>query len=156
MSGMEVSSPAFAKGDDIPEKHTCDGIDVKPPLRIFGRPPGTRSFAIVFDDPDSKAGTWVHWLVWDIPSEVTSWGADEDLTERGAVEGQTTWKDRPPGYYGPCPRQGEHRYFFRVYALDAQLGLPSGADRATLERAMEGHVLAEAAVMGRYVRRENR
>lgn len=153
---FEVTSPAFRDGDRIPEAHTCDGVDTKPALRIVGLPDETISLAVIFDDPDSPHGTWVHWLSWDIRPEHAEWEAGEDLTVRGAREGKTSWNDRPPGYHGPCPGQGEHRYFFRVYALDTLLELPSGTDRETLERAMEGHVLAEATLIGRYIKRANR
>jgi Raf kinase inhibitor-like YbhB/YbcL family protein len=153
---LRVESPAFRDGASIPDVHTCDGGDVLPPLVVHGVPAGTATLAVIFDDPDSPSGTWVHWLLWDLPARHAQWDAGADLTRLGAVQGRTTWKDRPPAYYGPCPGRGTHRYFFRVFAVDTVSGLPSGADRAALERALDGHVLASGTLMGRYVRRENR
>jgi Raf kinase inhibitor-like YbhB/YbcL family protein len=149
---MIVESAAFAAGGPIPERHTCDGADVPPPVSWSGAPAETRTFALVMDDPDAPRGTWVHWVVFDLPSTQTSIG--EGALPSGARAGSNSWGRL--GYGGPCPPSGTHRYFIRVYAVDAALGLESGVTAAELARALEGHVLAEAALMGRYRRAARR
>ena len=146
---MTVRSPAFEDGETIPAKYTADGADVSPPLEIRGVPEGTRSLALIVDDPDAPMGTWVHWVAWNLPPDTAE--IPEDGLPPGAVEGSNSWRRR--GYGGPAPPSGTHRYFFKVYALDTTLDLPPSADKAALLRAMEGHVLAEAVTMGRYSRR---
>jgi Raf kinase inhibitor-like YbhB/YbcL family protein len=151
---MELKSPAFAAGADIPAKHTCDGPDVSPPLSWTDPPAGTRSFALVADDPDAPAGTWVHWVAWNIPPGARSLA--EGLPKRGSLPDGTkqgTTDFGRVGYGGPCPPSGTHRYFFRLYALDSPLPLPEGAARDDLDRALKGHVLAQGELMGRYRRR---
>jgi Raf kinase inhibitor-like YbhB/YbcL family protein len=145
---MELRSPAFAHGGDIPSLHTCDGRDISPELAIGGVPSGTAALALVMDDPDAPGSTFDHWLVWNIPSDVTR------IPEGGepqGVQGRTDFGTL--GYGGPCPPSGTHRYRFKVYALDAELDLREGARKAHLEAAMQGHVLAEALLEGRYKRR---
>ncbi len=144
-----LSSAAFAEGEIIPTRHTCDGANVSPPLEWLEAPAGTRSFALTCLDPDAPSGTFVHWLAWDILA------GDSSLAEgaRPPVEG-TTSANRV-GYTGPCPPRGGgfHRYFFTLYALDLEtLSLPSSTRRTALEAALEGHILATAVVMGRYQR----
>ncbi len=152
---MEITSTAFTHGATIPVVHTCDGKDVSPPLRWSGAPAATKSYVLIADDPDAPVGTWVHWLVYDLSPG--SAGLAENVSKAlslpdGAKQGINSF--RRPGYGGPCPPHGKaHRYFFRLYALDGLLGLKPGADRAELEAAMRGRVLASAEVMGTYARK---
>ena len=151
--GFVLSSTAFEAGGTIPVDYTCDGRDVSPPLVWGTAPEGTVSLALVCDDPDAPAGTWVHWVVYNIPPSRK--GLDEAIpaVERladGTLQGRNDFGRL--GYGGPCPPGGTHRYFFRLYALDVRLDLPPGARRGELMRAMRGHVLAEAELMGRYGR----
>jgi Raf kinase inhibitor-like YbhB/YbcL family protein len=136
-------------------RHTCDGADVSPPLEWSAAPPATRTFALICDDPDAPGKTWVHWVLFNLPANTNRLienVAKADLLEGGARQGTTDFGR--VGYGGPCPPPGKpHRYFFRLYALDRPLDLPPGAGKAELERAMKGHVLAEAQVMGTYGRR---
>jgi Raf kinase inhibitor-like YbhB/YbcL family protein len=149
---MILSSDAFAEGEAIPARHTCDGDDVSPPLTWRDPPAGTATFALIVDDPDAPAGTWVHWVLFDLPASASE--IPEGRTPRGAREGKNSWGR--PGYGGPCPPSGTHRYFFKLYALDGALDLESGITAADLTRALEGHVLAEAVLMGRYARTRRR
>jgi Raf kinase inhibitor-like YbhB/YbcL family protein len=144
---MRLSSPAFGSGDLIPVRFTCDGADVSPALEISDLPEGTSCLALVLDDPDAPMGTWDHWVAYDIP--VTA-SVPERVRALG-TPGRNSW--RKTGYGGPCPPFGEHRYFFKVYALDRPLGLPPGASKKQVLEAMRGRVLAEASLMGRYTRR---
>lgn len=153
-ASMVLSSPAFAAGASIPAGYSCDGKDQSPPLRWTGAPAGTQSFALIMDDPDAPAGTWVHWLIFNIPAQAT--GLPEAVRpaaklDDGSVQGTNSW--RRVGYGGPCPPRGQHRYFFKLYALDSMLSLSSSASKADLLRAMEGHILAQAELMGVYRRR---
>ena len=144
---MRLSSPAFGPGEAIPARHTCDGADVSPPLAIEDIPDGTAVLALVVDDPDAPAGTWDHWVAYDIPVA----GAVPEGVPSLGTPGRNSW--RRTGYGGPCPPSGTHRYYFRIYALNAPLGLPAGAGKKQVLEAMKGHVLAEATLMGRYSRR---
>ena len=150
---MTVTSTAFEEGSMIPRKYTCDGEDVSPPLAWSAVPEGTKSLALISDDPDAPVGTWVHWVLFNIPSDVTELPegvpSDQKL-ENGSCHGITDF--RRPGYGGPCPPGGTHRYYFKVYALDAVLDLEPGATKAQLLAAMEGHILAEGQLMGKYTR----
>jgi Raf kinase inhibitor-like YbhB/YbcL family protein len=141
--GLELTSSAFADGGAIPRQYTCEGRDVSPPLAWSGVPPGAKSLALVVDDPDAPDPaapkmTWVHWVLYDIPPA----GAPAD-----GKDGLNDW-DRT-GWGGPCPPIGRHRYFFKLYALDTMLNLRRPT-KAELERAMKGHVLAEARLVGTY------
>lgn len=151
---MKLTSTAFAEGKPIPRKHTCEGEDVSPPLSWSDAPAGAKSFALICDDPDAPVGTWVHWVAWNIPASVTA--LDENTPKQDAIPGggQQGRNDfKRTGYGGPCPPPGKpHRYFFKLYALDAELDLAAGATKADLERAMQGHILAEAHLMGTYQR----
>lgn len=151
---LSLESPAFGKGERIPVAHTCDGADVSPPLRWSGLPEGTECLALVADDPDAPAGTWVHWVIYGIPAarEGLPEGVPGELEVLdGGRQGTNDFGD--PGYGGPCPPpNGAHRYFFKLYALDADPGLEPGATKAELLEAMDGHVLAEADLIGRYRR----
>ncbi len=151
---MQITSPSFTQGGAIPVRHTCDGQDVSPPLSWSGAPAGTKSFALIADDPDAPAGTWVHWVVWNLPAGAASLPenvARKDTLPGGARQGTTDF--RRIGYGGPCPPSGTHRYYFRIYALDALLELPASTNRKDLEKAMQGRVLAQAEWMGTYSRK---
>jgi Raf kinase inhibitor-like YbhB/YbcL family protein len=154
---FKLGSPAFAASGTIPARHTCDAEDLSPRLEWSDPPAGTGAFALICDDPDAPAGTWVHWVIYDLPGDARSLpeGVPTDRVLRappGARQGVNDF--RKTGYGGPCPPPGKaHRYFFRLYALDGPLGLEPGATKAQVERAMEGHVLGRAELMGTYARR---
>jgi len=145
-SGMQVTSPAFAEGGTIPQKYTCDGSDLSPPLTLTSLPPAASSLVLIMEDPDAPRDTWDHWVAFNIPVVAD---IPEDVGSLG-TDGTNSW-DRT-GYGGPCPPSGTHRYFFKVYALDGGLDLAAGADKAEVLEAMSGHVLAEATLMARYGR----
>jgi hypothetical protein len=155
---LELRSTAFEEGEMIPSEHTCDGEDVSPPLAWTGVPEGTESLAVVMDDIDSVKGIWSHWLVYRIPSEMNA------LVQRippsktlpvGGVQGQNDFDAM--GYGGPCPSDGkEHRYVVRLYALDGDVELEPGATREALLADIEGHVIEQAELMGRYKRLKDR
>jgi len=148
MDTLTVSSPAFIHGGAIPARYTCDGADTSPPL-VFGKiPPTARMLALIMDDPDAPAGTWVHWIVWNIPA-VTREIAEDGLPP-DARQGMNDWKRF--SYGGPCPPSGTHHYYFRVYSLDTSLQLTSETSKTGLERAMEGHIVARGELMGTYRR----
>ena len=144
---MKITSPAFEHEGKIPSRYTCDDADISPPLQFSDVPEGAASLALVMDDPDAPSGTFDHWIAWNIPPSTTSIGEGK---EPEGAQGMTDFGRN--GYGGPCPPGGEHRYFFRLYALDAELDLPEGTSKADLERAMEGHVLEQATLMGKYSR----
>jgi Raf kinase inhibitor-like YbhB/YbcL family protein len=151
---MEIKSQAFAHGAPIPSKYTCDGADVSPPLSWAGAPAATRSFALIADDPDAPSGTWVHWVAWNIPAGTQS--LPEGLPKKEALPGegrQGITDFGRTGYGGPCPPSGTHRYYFKLYALDATLELPATTTKKDLERAMQGHIRGQAELMGTYSRR---
>lgn len=149
-SNMKIISSAFENNQTIPVKYTCDGADLNPPLIISDIPDGTKSLALIADDPDAPMGTWVHWTVWSISPGTAEIG--ENSVPSGAIEGTTNFGK--PGYGGPCPPKGHgiHHYFFKLYALDTELALPAEAGKEAIEKAMEGHVLAEARIIGLYRR----
>jgi Raf kinase inhibitor-like YbhB/YbcL family protein len=144
---MILRSPAFGHEEVIPSKYTCDGDDMSPPLAIDKVPEGTVSLALIMDDPDAPAGVWDHWVVFNIPATVSRIGEGE---EPPGVHGKGTSGNLT--YHGPCPPDREHRYLFKVYALDTQLDLPEGVSKAEVLYAMEGHVLESTTLMGRYER----
>lgn len=154
---IDLSSPAFRAGQPIPPQYTCDGEDSSPPLE-WGEPPeGTRSFALIMDDPDAPAGTWVHWVVYNLPAEVRELPegasrarASEFSLPQGALQGKTSFNRTD--YGGPCPPSGQHRYFFRLYALDFTFE-DSTLDKNALLKAMKGHILAQGELMGVYQRK---
>lgn len=152
-SAMEIKSSAFAHEGMIPAKYTCDGKNISPPLSWSGAPKETKSFALICDDPDAPMGTWVHWVFFDIPPTVTSLPESvsrlEEIPGLGK-NGKNT--SRRWGYDGPCPPSGIHRYYFKLYALDAMLNLPPGLTKEELLKAMRGHILAQAEIMGKYKR----
>lgn len=151
---LELKSSAFEAQATIPSKYTCDGPDVSPELSWNDPPEGTESFSLICDDPDAPGGTWVHWVLYDLPSNVR--GLPQDVPKQktlhnGAKQGITDF--RKIGYGGPCPPRGPaHRYFFKLYALDAMLNLPPGKTKKGVEKAMEGHILAQAELVGLYKR----
>ena len=151
---MELRSSAFQSGADIPRKYTCDGTDLSPPLRWENAPSSTKSFALIADDPDAPVGTWVHWVVYDLPARSSELQEGMPATETfsgGAKQGVNDF--RKVGYGGPCPPPGlAHRYFFKLYALDVESLLKPRATKQQLFDAMKGHILAEAQLMGRYGR----
>ena len=145
---VQLASNAFTDGGTIPDKHTCDGEDISPHLVWSGIPEGTQSVVLIMDDPDAPVGTWVHWVLYDLPSDI------KEITEgeQGVgVAGINSWNK--PEYGGPCPPPGKpHRYFFKLYALDTELYLQPGAAKEDIEEAMLGHVLAQGQLMGLYSR----
>lgn len=147
---MKITSPAFIDGETIPGKYTCHGQDISPELKIEGIPPGTKSLALVMDDPDAPMGTWNHWVMWNIPVSGDAVVITEGSVPEGAVEGVNSWPRS--GYGGPCPPSGTHRYFFKVYALDAHLSISPSSGKRALETAMHGHAIAKAELMGKYSR----
>jgi Raf kinase inhibitor-like YbhB/YbcL family protein len=150
---MQITSTAFIEGSMIPSKFTCDGWDISPPLEWKDIPAGTKSFALISDDPDAPMGTWVHWVVYNIPPTITGLGENvkpDKEFKNGMRQGNNNWPKI--GYGGPCPPSGTHRYFFKLYALDTMLDLKSGATKAQLLEATKGHVLAETQLMGKYKR----
>jgi hypothetical protein len=148
MKGLQLVSPAFKHNEFIPEKYTCDGKDINPPLLIENIPSGTKSMALIVDDPDVPAGTWVHWVVWNISPDTKE--MKESSVPEGAQQGVNDF--RKHGYGGPCPPSGTHRYFFKLYALDTMLNLGSKAKKSDLEQAMKGHILEKTELIGRYRR----
>jgi len=150
---MDLKSAAFNGGGMIPAKYTCDGMDVSPPLTWDNAPAGTKSFALICDDPDAPVGTWVHWVCYDIPAGTKSLPENVAKTETPTTGGRQGVNDfRKAGYGGPCPPGGVHRYFFKLYALDTLLNLTSGTTKQELLKAMECHILGEAQLMGKYKR----
>ena len=148
---FEISSPAFQNGESILSKFSCDGEDISPALAWTEPPAGTQSFALIMDDPDAPMGTWVHWIIFNIPASI------RNLTEGtptypqlsdGSLQGKTSASSS--GYHGPCPPSGTHHYFFKLYALDTLLSLSNKADKKELLAAMEGHILANAELMGTF------
>lgn len=150
---LTITSSAFEEGGMIPRKYTCDSEDISPPLRIDGVPDDAKSLALISDDPDAPVGTWVHWVLYNLPPDTRdlpeNMPTDEQL-ENGARHGMTDFKRF--GYGGPCPPGGTHRYFFKVYALDTILDLSGRVTKRDVEAAMKGHILSEGQLMGKYQR----
>jgi Raf kinase inhibitor-like YbhB/YbcL family protein len=150
---MELGSPDFTPGGEIPRRHTCEGEDLAPALQWSGVPAQARSLALIVDDPDAPdpaapQRTWVHWVLFDLPPSATGLPQGGRPLPAGTREGLNDW--RRSGYGGPCPPIGRHRYFFKLYALDRTLGALARADKAAVESAMRGHVLAQAELVGTY------
>jgi len=155
---LALTSSAFTHQGSIPQQYTCQGRDVSPPLSWSGAPDGTKGFVLIVDDPDAPdpaapKRTWVHWVLYDIPSTVS--GLPEAVTSAklppGTREGTNDWNRT--GYGGPCPPVGRHRYFHKLYALDVELPDLGAAPKGEVEKAMEGHVLAKAELIGTYQKR---
>lgn len=153
MTALEVTSSVFEHEMAIPAKYTCDGEDVSPPLAWSAGPDGTACYALIMDDPDAPMGTWVHWVAYNLA--VTSLAEGVSAKDRPASdlsEGLSSWKTA--GYGGPCPPSGTHRYFFKVYALDAELSFAAAPTKEDLLKAMEGHILAQGELMATYARKK--
>lgn len=151
---LQLKSSDFSAGSTIPKQFTCEGADLSPALEWNDPPPNTQSFALIADDPDAPVGTWVHWVLYDLPPNLRALPQNFPKTEQspdGWRHGRNDFKKI--GYNGPCPPPGKpHRYFFKLYALDTKLNLKSGASKKDVERAMQGHILAQGEYMGRYSR----
>ncbi len=145
---MELTSPVFTTHQPIPLKYTCDGDNINPPLHVREVPIDSKTLVLIMDDPDAPSGTWIHWTLWNI-APIT-----KDILENNipihAIEGITT--KGKPGYGGPCPPSGRHRYFFKLYALDIELNLNPQANVGQLQKAMDGHILAKTELVGLYQR----
>jgi len=142
---MKLTSTAFEHEGTIPSKYTCDGENISPPLTISDIPEGTQALALIMDDPDAPAGTWDHWIIWNIPPDT----ANIESQPQG-TRGKNSWEKLD--YDGPCPPNGEHRYYFKLFALDSVLDLPEGSQKSALLDSMQGHILAETTLMGKYER----
>jgi Raf kinase inhibitor-like YbhB/YbcL family protein len=151
---LSISSPSFSSGGDIPKKFTCDGADVSPQLAWTESASGTKSFALLVDDPDAPVGNWNHWALWNLPASAR--GLPERVSKEASLpDGTQQGKNdfHKTGYNGPCPPPGKpHRYYFKLLALDTKLELKPGSSKRELEAAMKGHILAQAEWMGRYAR----
>lgn len=150
---MIVTSTAFREGEMIPEVYSCDGKNISPRLDWTDVPKGTKTFALIVDDPDAPRGTWVHWVLFNIPADAK--GLGEHIPPRSTLTNgarQGVNDSHQLGYDGPCPPSGIHRYYFKLYALDTALTLESGATKAQLLKAMEGHILGHGELMGKYKR----
>lgn len=147
---MRIISSAFTHNSRIPAQYTCDGANINPPLEFFDVPNNAESLVLIVDDPDAPAGTWVHWTLWNMQPGRTEILEDNSPVE--ANEGMTSFGKT--GYGGPCPPAGEHRYFFKLYALDCEIELDATAEVEELEKAIEGHVIAQAELVGVYERGE--
>ena len=145
-SAMQLTSSAFAEGQSIPRKFTCQGDDRSPDLAWTGAPAGVLSYALIMDDPDAPGRTWVHWVVFDLPAGLTS--LPEAIGQDVGTQGTNSWSRT--GYGGPCPPSGTHHYFIKLYALDTTLDLDTGASKNEVLDSMSGHILAEAQLMGTY------
>jgi Raf kinase inhibitor-like YbhB/YbcL family protein len=144
---MKIASSAFEDNGMIPTEYTCDDSDISPPLKISEVPKEAKSLAIIMDDPDAPMGTFTHWVVWNISPQKTQFAKGEKIS---FPQGKTSFGNK--SYGGPCPPGGTHRYFFKLYALDDTLNLKEGSSKDDLERAMSGHVVSEASLMGKYSR----
>ena len=150
---MEITSTAFRQGQAIPQKYTGEGEDVSPELHWTNLPDGTKELALICDDPDAPGGTWVHWVLFNIPPTASELPRDippDKTMDSGARHGINDF--RKYGYGGPCPPGGTHRYYFKIYALNIELAQKHGITKAELLEAMEGHILAEGRLMGTYKR----
>ena len=144
---LEVRSVAFSNNGHIPPRYTCEGEDINPPLEVLNIPEGTKTLALIVEDPDAPRGTFDHWLVWNIfPNEAIAEQSNPGVSGRNSFG--------TIGYGGPCPPSGSHRYYFKVYALDTSLNLLAGADKKTLQEAMNGHILAEGSLMGHFQKKK--
>jgi Raf kinase inhibitor-like YbhB/YbcL family protein len=150
---MEIKSSAFKEGETIPVKYTCDDLDISPPVEWSEGPSGTRTFTLICDDPDAPKGTWVHWVMYNIPADLLKLPENTPKTETlssGARQGKTDFGSI--GYGGPCPPSGTHRYYFKIYALDYAPDYKLVITKKELLKLMEGHTLDEGQLMGRYKR----
>lgn len=153
LTKMSLASAAFSEGAAIPRKYTCDADNVSPPLKLENVPEKTQSLAMIVEDPDAPAGTWTHWVIFNIPPSTRV--LPEHVPAKGELDSgarQGLNSSKKIGYDGPCPPSGTHRYFFKLYALDTRLELRAGITKTELAKAMKGHVLAETQLMGTYRR----
>jgi Raf kinase inhibitor-like YbhB/YbcL family protein len=148
MGEFRISSPAFENSGTIPSRYTCDDIDVNPPLLIENVPSDAKSLALIVDDPDAPVGTWVHWVVWNLDPSLSE--IRENSVPKGGTEGINDF--RKHAYGGPCPPSGTHRYFFKLYALDTKLDIAGHSEKAHVEKAIKGHIIAQTQLMGTYRR----
>ena len=144
MKELTIKSPAFEHGKLIPKKYSCDGQDINPPLTIEGIPKEAKTLVLAVDNPNAPSGTFDHWIVWNIPASASKIGENTVPGTEG-MNGA-----RQQGYMGPCPPSGTHRYFFKVYALDAELSLGASSRKKDVEKAMQGHILAKGELVGLY------
>jgi hypothetical protein len=156
---IKITSTAFAQGEMIPKKYSCDGERISPPLKWKNIPEDAKSLVLISDDPDAPFETFVHWVVYDIPASISEFPENvpsvkslEDIEGFNLSGKQGINSGHKIGYYPPCPPSGTHRYFFKIYALDIILNLKAGASKKEIVRAMEGHILAQGQLMGRYKR----
>jgi len=151
-SKFKIESPAFKEGESIPSVHTCDGKDISPKFTWEGAPEGTQSYALIFDDPKTQIGVWVHWVIYNIPGDAKGLpeaiDRDKEVLKNGTTQGKSSW--RKIGFRGSCPPDGEHEYHFKLYALDSKLDLAPGATKKELLKGMEGHTLGKTVLTGRY------
>jgi Raf kinase inhibitor-like YbhB/YbcL family protein len=155
MDTIKIESTAFKHLQPIPSQYTCDGADISPPLSWSNVPAAAKSLALIVDDPDAPARTWVHWIVYDLPAATDSLPENLPKTDTlagGGKQGKTDFNR--VGWNGPCPPNGTHRYFFKLYALDIMLNLPAGKTKHEIEKAMKGHVLAQGELAGTYLRKK--
>jgi Raf kinase inhibitor-like YbhB/YbcL family protein len=150
-ANMNLTSPDFGEGGNIPERFTCDGKDISPTLKIDGIPKGAKSLVLIVDDPDAPGGNFTHWLIWNIVPDLTEIVANK--LPAHAVQGVNDFGKSK--YSGPCPPAGVHRYYFRLYALDTTLTLPQTSKRKVVDSAIKGHIVADATLMGRYARKSS-
>ena len=148
--GMKITSSAFQEGAEIPAKYSRQGGNANPPLHIEGVPQNAKSLVLIVDDPDAPVGLFTHWLLWNIDPKTAE--IAEKSTPKGAVQGTNDYPTL--GYGGPQPPSGTHRYYFKIFALDQTLNLPAGAKRKELDKAMNGHVIAQGQLMGRYTHKK--
>ncbi|MTK63307.1 MAG: YbhB/YbcL family Raf kinase inhibitor-like protein [Methanobacterium sp.] len=149
---IKITSQKFKEGEEIPDRYACKGVNVSPPLE-WSPVVDVVKYAIICEDPDAAQGIWTHWVIFNIPGDlnaVDEWIMEREETEHGAKQGLNDFGT--VGYRGPCPPDGTHRYYYRIYALDSEIDLPSMITRAQLKKAMEGHIIDEGSLMGRYTR----
>jgi hypothetical protein len=144
---IELKSNAFVSGQSIPAKYSCTGKNISPPISWSEPPTGTASFALIMDDPDAPGGTWVHWVLYNIPADARTLQEAFSANDPIAI-GKNSWGKL--AYGGPCPPSGTHRYFFKLYALDSTFSLSPGASKEQLLKAMDGHILAQGELMGTF------
>lgn len=145
---MQITSPSFSNNGNIPAEFTCSGSDINPQLNFANIPENAKSLALIMDDPDAPNGTWIHWVVFNINPKTTV--INKNSAPSGAIQGANSWGTSK--YGGPCPPSGTHRYFFKLYALDNTLSLSSSASKANIESAMQGHILSQATLIGKYAK----
>jgi hypothetical protein len=145
---MQITSPSFSNNGNIPSEFTCSGSDLNPQLNFANIPENTKSLALIMDDPDAPNSTWIHWVIFNISPKTTV--INKNSAPSGAIQGINSWGTS--NYGGPCPPSGTHRYFFKLYALDNTLSLSSSASKANVESAMQGHILSQATLIGKYAK----